>query len=366
MSPEDFASRVLAWFSGHGRKDLPWQQDPTPYRVWVSEIMLQQTQVGTVIPYFQRFTGRFPDLATLAEASLDEVLHRWSGLGYYARARNLQRAAQVIRDCHQGRFPLDLDQVQALPGIGRSTAGAILSLAAGQSHAILDGNVKRVLTRCFAVPGWPGETRVSKRLWELAERLTPQAQTSEYNQAMMDLGATLCTRARPECARCPLSDACVAHLQGNATAYPAPKPRRPLPVRSTHMLLIHNTRGEILLERRPPAGIWGGLWSLPECPTHQNLADWCQTQLGVKQKEARHWPSRRHTFSHFHLDILPVDIPVQERDTAVMDENRRVWYNLGQPDDRGLAAPVARLLSELNSSLTGEPHEPGSALRKTE
>jgi A/G-specific adenine glycosylase len=366
VSPEDFASRVLDWFSRHGRKDLPWQQDPTAYRVWVSEIMLQQTQVATVIPYFQRFMGRFPNLATLAEASLDEVLHRWSGLGYYARARNLQRAAQVVRDRHQGRFPLELERVQDLPGIGRSTAGAILSLAAGQSHAILDGNVKRVLTRCFAVPGWPGETRVAKRLWELAERLTPQSEASQYNQAMMDLGATLCIRARPGCAQCPLSDACVAHLQGNETAYPAPKPRQPLPVRRTHLLLIHNTRGEILLERRPPAGIWGGLWSLPECQTHEDLAGWCQSNLGVAEKGSRHWPSRRHTFSHFHLDILPVEILIEDRDAAVMDENRRVWYKLAEPDRRGLASPVARLLSELKTNLTGEPHEPGRALRKTE
>ncbi len=366
MTPEDFASRVLGWFGRHGRKDLPWQQDPTPYRVWVSEIMLQQTQVAIVVPYFERFMERFPDLATLAEASLDEVLHHWSGLGYYARARNLQRAARVIRDRHQGRCPLDLEQVQALPGIGRSTAGAILSLAAGQPQAILDGNVKRVLTRCFAVPGWPGETRVAKHLWELAERLTPQSRTAQYNQAMMDLGATLCTRARPGCGRCPLSDVCIAHLQGNETAYPAPKPRRRLPVRQSHLLLIRNTRGEVLLERRPPAGIWGGLWSLPECATREDLACWCESNLGVEQEHIRHWPSRRHTFSHFHLDILPVEIPVADVRPAVMDENRRVWYKLAEPDDRGLAAPVARLISDLKSSLTGEPHEPGRTLRKTE
>jgi len=224
--PGDFARRVLAWFDQHGRKDLPWQRDPSPYRVWVSETMLQQTQVATVIPYFERFMARFPRLTDLALAEADEVLLHWSGLGYYARARNLHRAARLILDRHGGDFPPTLDEVQALPGIGRSTAGAILSLARGQRHPILDGNVRRVLTRYRAIPGWPGQAAVLARLWGLAEALTPVERPGDYNQAMMDLGATRCTRANPRCEACPLMADCLAHGEGKAAAYPHPQPRR--------------------------------------------------------------------------------------------------------------------------------------------
>ena len=217
---------MIAWFAQHGRKDLPWQQDPTPYRVWVSEIMLQQTQVRTVIPYYQRFMQAFPDLRALAAAPLDQVLHHWSGLGYYARARNLHRAAQRIRDDHAGRFPEDIEVVMRLPGIGRSTAGAVLSLACGQRHAILDGNVKRVLARFHAVEGWPGKTAVLEQLWALAEAATPQRDVAAYNQAMMDLGATLCRRGTPECPSCPLQSDCRACKLGRQSEFPAPRPRR--------------------------------------------------------------------------------------------------------------------------------------------
>jgi len=342
-----FAQAVLAWFDRYGRKHLPWQQGPSPYGVWVSEIMLQQTQVATVIPYYERFMQRFPDLLALADAPLDDVLHHWSGLGYYARARNLHQAAQMIRNRYGGLFPQTLEQVQSLPGIGRSTAGAILSLALGQRHAILDGNVKRVLSRCFAVAGWPGRAAVQKRLWALAEMLTPRDRVAEYNQAMMDLGAVVCLRAHPDCAACPLSERCVARSEGRQSAYPSPKPRRRLPVREVRMLLITDEQGRLLLERRPASGVWGGLWCLPECALGQSPQQVCLNELGMLAVASECWPVRRHTFSHFHLDITPVHLQVKDSTNCVMEGDGRVWYNMENPDARGLAAPVTRLIDEL-------------------
>jgi A/G-specific adenine glycosylase len=345
-TPEPFAAAVLDWFERHGRKDLPWQRQPTPYRVWVSEIMLQQTQVAVVIPYFERFMARFPDLAALAAACEDEVLHLWSGLGYYARARNLHRAARVIAAEHGGVFPRDIAQVQALPGIGRSTAGAVLSLACGQHHAILDGNCKRVLARCFAVPGWPGSSPVLAELWRLAERLTPAAGTARYNQAMMDLGATLCTRAAPACGRCPLAHGCRALAEGRVGDYPAPKPRRALPVRGTRMLLIRDPAGAVLLQRRPPAGIWGGLWTPPETAPDHDPRDWCRERLGAAVARLEMLPPRRHTFSHFHLDIQPLAVQLGDMPAAVADDDGLRWADPATPGALGLPAPIRRLLDE--------------------
>jgi A/G-specific adenine glycosylase len=345
MSDDDFSRRVLAWFELHGRKDLPWQQQPTPYRVWVSEIMLQQTRVQTVIPYYRRFMQSFADIRGLAAASLDEVLHHWSGLGYYARARNLHRAAQVLRDRYQAQFPEDLQAVQQLPGIGRSTAAAILSLACGQRHAILDGNVKRVLARYFAVDGWPGKTSVLQQLWELAENCTPQTKVAWYNQAMMDLGATLCTRGRPACDRCPLQSGCQASKQGRQQQLPSPKPRKSLPVREVQMVLMVNADAGIYLEQRPPSGIWGGLWSFPEFDSGSaTIHDWC-TAHGIRpHRKPQRWPVLRHTFSHFHLDITPHYLRIQDPGNRVMEADQGVWYNSRQPEALGLAAPVKRLL----------------------
>ena len=344
-----FAPRVLDWFDRHGRTHLPWQRDPTPYRVWISEIMLQQTQVATVIPYYERFVARFPDLAALADAPLDEVLAHWSGLGYYARARNLHRCARVIRDHHGGAFPRDLETVESLPGIGRSTAGAILSLALGQHHSILDGNVKRVLARAFAVPGWPGRSAVLKTLWTLSARVTPPGRTASFNQAMMDLGATLCTRSRPDCARCPLADDCRALAEGDPARYPGKKPSKATPVRRTIMLAARDASGALLLERRPPSGIWGGLWSLPEIERLEDvaarLADCGLEAAGEGESVAR----LRHTFSHYHLDIDVHAVPVRHGAAGVLEGERLVWYNGGSPPG-GIAAPVARILD----SLTGE------------
>ena len=263
MTTNAFSTRVLAWFDENGRKDLPWQHDISPYRVWISEIMLQQTQVATVIPYYESFMQRFPDVLALADASEDEVMHLWSGLGYYSRARNLHKSAKMVAHELGGVFPQTLDGMIALPGIGRSTAGAILSIASGQQTAILDGNVKRVLARFQAVEGWPGKTPVLNELWEYAEAYTPMARVADYTQAMMDLGATVCTRSRPQCGDCPLVADCEGHASGEPTRYPGKKPKKVLPVKQTCMVVLEH-QGQILLEKRPPTGIWPGLWSLPE------------------------------------------------------------------------------------------------------
>ncbi len=346
------SDRLLRWFDRHGRKDLPWQDNPTPYRVWVSEIMLQQTQVATVIPYYLRFMQRFPDVATLAAAHLDEVMQLWSGLGYYARARNLHRAAAIVCEQHAGELPRAIAALQQLPGIGRTTAAAILALAHGERHAILDGNVRRVFARLHAVEGWPGRREIVQQLWSLTESHLPAQRLRDYSQALMDLGATLCTRARPACARCPLAEQCVAHAQGDIAAYPTPKPRKRLPVRSATLLLLRNDAGEVLLEQRPPAGIWGGLWSLPECE-HSRPADikrWCRKQFACQINQLERWPTLRHSFSHFHLDISPLLAQVNKISARVMEPRSTVWYNIQHPEARGLSAPVQQLLAKLKDS----------------
>jgi len=348
LSDQAFTEAVLGWFEQHGRKNLPWQRPATPYRVWVSEVMLQQTQVAVVVPYFERFMVRFPDIAALADAGQDAVLALWSGLGYYARARNLHRAARLIVAEHDGRMPTAIDAIQALPGIGRSTAGAILSLALGQRHPILDGNVKRVLARVFAIDGWPGKTAVQTRLWDLAEQLTPPAYVAEYNQAMMDLGATLCTRARPGCTRCPLASGCRAKALGQPTAYPQPKPRRTLPLRRTRMLLIRRSDdGAILVRQRPPAGIWGGLWIPPEVSADQDERDWCRHHLGSTPRHVEKLPPRRHSFSHFELEIEPALLSVEPLPNQVADSDALRWLDPRRPPDLGIPAPIQRLLAEV-------------------
>lgn len=359
MPVTPLSAALLAWFDRHGRKDLPWQRDPTPYRVWVSEIMLQQTQVATVIPYYARFMQRFPTVTSLADAPLDAVLHEWTGLGYYARARNLQRAAQMVRDRHGGELPRDIEALQRLPGIGRSTAGAILALAYQQCHPILDGNVKRVLTRLHALPGWPGARAVESELWKLAAAHTPAARVAHYTQAIMDLGATVCTRTRPACPACPLRAACAAHTQDRVADYPAPKPRKALPTKHTTLLMVCNEHGAVLLEQRPPAGIWGGLWSLPEYDAQSDahlLAAWCAQRYGYTITDLQSWPVLRHSFSHFHLDITPVRARVAAVPPArTLEPRHTVWYNSRTPDARGLAAPVKRLLTTLSDQRKERP-----------
>ena len=345
----DFASRLLAWFDEHGRKDLPWQRGINPYRVWVSEIMLQQTQVQTVIPYFERFMASFPDALSLANAAQDEVLAHWSGLGYYARARNLHRAAQVVRDEFGGEFPRGFDDVVALPGIGRSTAGAILSIACGQRHAILDGNVKRVLARHAAIEGWPGTTSVANKLWALADEFTPHERVADYTQAIMDLGATLCTRAKPDCDRCPVATDCVARNTVTVTLFPGKKPKKDKPLKSTTMVLA-NVDGHVLLERRPEAGIWGGLWSLPEV-NECSVEEWCDDALAATPVATESWEIVRHSFSHYDLDIQPVVVRVEPAAGKVADTERETWHPLDAPPPGGIAAPVKKLIEELRNNV---------------
>ena len=338
-----FAERLLAWFDDHGRHDLPWQQDPTPYRVWVSEIMLQQTRVGSVISYYQRFMRRFADVQALAEADIDDVLHLWTGLGYYARGRNLHKAAVILCRDHAGRFPGSLEELTALPGIGRSTAGAILALGFNRRQPILDGNVKRVLTRVFAIDGWPGRTPVANQLWSLAAELTPAHRVADYTQAIMDLGATLCTRGKPVCERCPLSGQCLAHARGETARYPEPKLAKAKPVRRITFLLLENADGELLLQRRPPSGIWGGLWGFPECADESGVVERLgELGLRLQLQQQRGLAPLRHTFSHFHLDINPEHCAVTETPGNVADADTLCWYSGGQR--LGLAAPVKKLI----------------------
>ena len=339
-----FSQRLLSWYDHAGRKNLPWQQNKTPYRVWVSEIMLQQTQVSTVIPYYERFMERFPDVVSLANAPQDEVLHLWTGLGYYARARNLHKAAQVIRDQYAGAFPQTFEQVADLPGIGRSTAGAILSLSLKQHYAILDGNVKRVLTRWLALEGWPGQKQIENELWDWANKLTPEERVEHYNQAIMDLGASLCSRSKPQCTLCPMHQDCGAYLQGTPTAYPTPKPnKKQQPVKQTIMLIMHYQQS-VWLQQRPAQGIWGGLFSFPEFSSIGEAQDWLQT-LGVGELTIQPLTEFRHTFSHYHLDITPLLVQLTQPANSIMEQGNELWYNLKQPSSVGLSAVTLKLLT---------------------
>ena len=351
MALRTFSDRLLAWFDRHGRKTLPWQQDISPYRVWVSEIMLQQTQVATVIPYFERFMARFPDVQSLAEADEDEVLHLWTGLGYYARARNLYKAARVVAHERQGTFPKNVDDLEALPGIGRSTAGAIVSIACGGRAPILDGNVKRVLARCFGIDGWPGETAVAKTLWARAEALTPQSRVADYTQAIMDLGATICVRSSPKCLACPFQDDCVGRQAGRIESLPGKKPKKALPVRQTAMLIVENQRREVLLQRRPGAGLWGGLWSFPECEPGaiESQVSAISNERSLRIEEITRLGAFRNTFTHFHLDIEPVHVTVSTADSRI-DAGKECWYALDAPPEIGLTRPVVKLLEVLGES----------------
>lgn len=345
-----FSELVLKWFKQHGRKDLPWQQDKTPYRVWISEIMLQQTQVKTVIPYYHKFMQRFTDVIALADAPQDEVLHHWTGLGYYARARNLHKAAQIIRDDYQGEFPIDIDQVIGLPGIGRSTAAAILSIASGQSHSILDGNVKRVLARYFAVEGWPGNKKVEDVLWRNADTLTPQKNTDEYTQAMMDLGATICTRTKPACDFCPLQAGCIAYAQGAQSQFPGKKPKKTIPIKRT-LMLLPLWQQQVLIYKRPPSGIWGGLWGFYESGSELEIKEVVKN-LGIEDYQQKMMEPFRHTFSHFHLDIQPVVLELERLPIGTqIQESQQLWYDLRQPANIGLAAPTKKLFATMQTDL---------------
>lgn len=343
-----FVTPVLNWFDQNGRKDLPWQNNATPYRVWVSEIMLQQTQVTTVIPYYIRFMKTFPSLKKLAQADIDQVLHLWTGLGYYARARNLHKTARLIDAHHRGRFPGTVMELCSLPGIGKSTAGAILSLSKGEWAPILDGNVKRVLSRVHCVEGWYGHRKTADQLWQLSTHYTPKKKVSEFNQAMMDLGATVCTRTKPSCASCPLSDLCEAHQTGQEAIFPHSKAKQTIPVKSVSMLLVRNHKQELLLEQRPPVGIWGGLWSFPEFKDKAALLSYCQNTLGENDDTAKMLTSLRHTFSHYHLDIEAwyLDLHTSQIPNKIMENRQVAWYNHKQPSTIGLPAPIIKLIKK--------------------
>lgn len=344
LNADEFQEKILTWFDQHGRKDLPWQQPVTPYRVWVSEIMLQQTQVSTVIPYFNRFMLSFPDLKSLSDAKLDDVLQHWAGLGYYARARNLHKAARLITE--RGEFPNRLEDLIALPGVGLSTAGAILSIAFQQSAPILDGNVRRVLARFCGVEGWTGEAKINQRLWEISEFYTPIARVADYTQAMMDLGATLCTRSKPQCLDCPLSSFCLAKRDGMTALLPTPKPSKKIPVKTCVFLLLQDNNRQVLLEKRPALGIWGGLWSLPEFIDLASARAWCaENQVNCRREIVL--PTQRHTFSHYHLDYTPLLIYTDNPANRVMESDRQVWYKSQQVDTLALPAPITRLLQNL-------------------
>jgi A/G-specific adenine glycosylase len=341
-----FAPRLLAWHRSHGRHDLPWQVDRSPYRVWLSEVMLQQTQVATALPYFGRFCAALPDLRALAGAPLDQVLALWSGLGYYSRARNLHRAAGLCLERHGGELPDDLDALMALPGIGRSTAGAILAQAFGQRAAILDGNVKRVLCRSHGIDGFPGLPQVERSLWQLAQAQLPDAELPAYTQAVMDLGATVCTRSRPACPRCPLRADCRALAGDRVAELPVPRPTRVLPQRSAAWWLLVDDQDRVLLERRPERGIWGGLWSLPEFADAGAAAIALALRLGRDAGPPRALAPVRHVFSHFALNAQPLRWRLDRSSMALADGEGERWLARHELAALGLPQPVRQLLAE--------------------
>ncbi|GLQ97035.1 A/G-specific adenine glycosylase [Dyella mobilis] len=346
-----FAEALLAWFDRHGRHDLPWQHPRDAYRVWLSEIMLQQTQVVTVIPYFQRFIERLPALGDLAAADEDTVLALWSGLGYYRRARFLHKAAQLCIERHGGELPREFDALAALPGIGRSTAGAILAQAHGLRFPILDGNVKRVLTRFHGIAGHPGEREVEKQLWQRADAHTPARRTADYTQAIMDLGATVCVRTRPQCPACPMHGECVAHRDDLTGQLPTPKPGKAIPTRSTVMLILRDDEGRVLLQRRGAQGVWSGLWSLPEAENADHA--WREAQRNAHIDDAQSLTPFIHVFSHYRLHIQPLLFDRAAPALAIGDNDDRRWFALAELSALGLPAPVRSLLTALP-----EPIEP--------
>jgi len=349
MKPQQFQKKLMQWFDQCGRKHLPWQQNKTPYRVWVSEIMLQQTQVNTVIPYFERFMQRFPTVLALANANEDEVLHAWAGLGYYSRARYLHRAAILITNQYHGQFPDQLDSLQTLPGVGESTAAAILSIAFNQPATILDGNVKRVLARLHAMREPINEKQIEDQLWVLAKYYTPTTRSADYTQAIMDLGATLCTRSKPDCSHCPFTKHCLAYQEDAQHEIPKKKKTRALPIR-TATFIIMKKGAQVLLFKRPTPGIWGGLWSLPEItgtPDIKSVRAFCKQYLQGISAQYQPLSAFRHTFSHYHLDIFPVLMEIKKAPTKIVVESEQIWYNLQKPKLVGLPKPVQSILRNL-------------------
>ena len=348
-----FAARLLAWFEHAGRHDLPWQHPRTPYRVWLSEAMLQQTQVATVIPYFERFVSALPDVPSLAGAPQEQVLALWSGLGYYARARNLHAAARMCMEQHGGGLPRGVAALQALPGIGRSTAAAIAAQAWGDRHAILDGNVKRVLARYHGVEGWPNLPRVEKALWSFAEGHLPSSRLADYTQAQMDLGATVCTRSNPACMLCPLQDDCTARLQGRTAELPTPRPGRTLPQRHATVLWVQDPDGRILLQQRPPTGIWAGLWTLPQADDVPAAQAWFERHLAGDFADGTTLPPVDHAFSHYRLQLQPMHWSGLAARPRVGDNDALRWVAPADLGRLGIPAPIRRLLASSTDAPAG-------------
>jgi len=340
----DFATRLLAWFDANGRHDLPWQHPRTPYRVWLSEVMLQQTQVRVVVPYFERFAAALPDVRALANAPVDDVFALWSGLGYYARARNLHATAKFCVERHDGELPRDFDALIALPGIGRSTAGAILSQAWGKRFAILDGNVKRVLCRVHGIEGWPGTPAIEKRLWAIGEAHLPDTRLADYTQAQMDFGATLCTRADPACVLCPLQGECVALREDRVRELPTPKPGKPLPERHALLLLLRDGNDRVLLQRRAQAGVWAGLWSLPEADDHAAARNWFETNVTGDYDTANALAPIDHGFTHYRFAMQPLEWREVALRDGVRDNGNMRWVARAELASLGIPAPVRKLL----------------------
>lgn len=344
----DFSSRLIAWQKQHGRHDLPWQNTRDPYAIWVSEIMLQQTQVAAVIGYYARFMQRFPTIQDLAAANQEEVLQYWSGLGYYSRARNLHHAAQTIMDEHAGEFPQNFEAIQQLSGIGRSTAAAIVSFAFNQVQTILDGNVKRVLTRHFLIEGWPSTPKIEKHLWGLAESLLPEEDMVAYTQGLMDLGATICTRSKAKCEQCPLNKTCGAFAQNRVKALPTSKPKKAIPQKQTTMMVILSGN-EVLLEKRPPSGIWGGLWSLPEINMQDIASEIALTRFGLNTEADEPLANIQHGFTHFKLDITPQPLRLTSKPLQAHAPNL-IWLPIEDAIGAALPTPVRNILLKLNPS----------------
>ena len=348
ITPLKFQQYILDWFDQHGRKHFPWQKNKTAYRVWVSEIMLQQTQVNTVIPYYKKFMDEFPDLKSLANAHDDKVLHLWAGLGYYSRARNLHRAAKMVMQEFHGKFPDNSTDLQKLPGIGRSTAAAILSIAFNQQAAILDGNVKRVLARFHGINEVMTK-KVENDLWMFAERYMPAKRSADYTQAIMDLGATICVRKNPLCTQCPLMKYCLAYKNEMTHLIPAKKIVKALPVRESTLLILKNN-DQVFLLKRPPIGIWGGLWSFPEIegePEKKSIHSFCLKRFKMSVSDYQTLDPFRHTFTHFHLHIHPVVISVKRKAQRVMEDEMQIWYNPSRPEAVGLPKPIQLIMRKL-------------------
>lgn len=340
-----FSHQLLSWYEKYGRHDLPWQINPTAYRVWISEIMLQQTQVTTVIPYFERFMQRFPTIKSVAIAKEDDVLSHWSGLGYYARARNIHKTAKIIHKHHHGRFPKTINALSELPGIGRSTAGAIIGFSEKIKAVILDGNVKRVLSRYFAIDDAITQTSTLQKMWKIADKLTPQKNAHHYNQAIMDLGATVCTRSKPRCTDCPFTSSCQAHQKNKATFYPIKTSKKSRPIKKARFLIIENNKREILLLKRPSKGIWGGLWSFPECDIALHYNDLKIDDLSLKLQYIDELEKITHQFTHFILEIFPMCLRV--KNAPKLASEKMIWYKLSTPPPGGVAAPVTKIMKLL-------------------